>query len=312
MREKILITGSTGFVGSNLTRALLKEGYEINIITRETSNMWRIKDIYSQLIDWKVDLNEKEKLKQIVEKIKPDYIIHLAIYGGRPDEKDEEEIMKSNLQGTINLVDSCKNIDYKVFINTGSSSEYGNKTLPMKEDDICEPINIYGIAKVGATLYCNYVANKFNKNLGTLRLFSPFGNYEDRGRLFPDLIVNALRNQDINLGNPKAVRDFICIEDTIGIYVKIIKEQLNIKGEIFNCAYGKQHSVEYVAKKIIEITKSTSKLNYGAKKGREADTDIWVADISKIKEKLGYKFKYKFDDSLVEVCNWFEKNINLY
>lgn len=312
MKEKILITGSTGFVGANLTRALLKEGYEINIITRKTSNIWRIKDIYPKLIDWKVDLSEREKLKIIVEKIKPDYIIHLAIYGGRPNENDEEEIIRSNFQGTINLVDSCKNINYKVFINTGSSSEYGNKILPMKEEDICEPISTYGVAKVGATLYCNYIANKFNKNLGTLRLFSPFGNYEDKGRLFPELILNALENKDINLGNPESVRDFICVEDTIGLYVKIVKEQLNIKGEIFNCGYGEQHSVEYVAKKIIEITQATSKLNYGVKKGREADTKTWVADISKIKEKLDYKFKYTFDESLIEVCRWFKKNINLY
>ncbi|MBC2856157.1 SDR family NAD(P)-dependent oxidoreductase [Cetobacterium sp. 2A] len=312
MKEKILITGATGFIGANLARRLLKEDYEVNILTRETSNMWRLKDIYLNLVDWKVDLNEREKLKNIIKKIRPDYIIHLAIYGGRPNEKDTKKIMESNLQGTINLVDACKEINYKIFINTGSSSEYGKKDKPMREIDICEPTNIYGIAKVGATLYCNYIANRDNKNIGTLRLFSPFGDYEDKGRLFPDIIVNALKNKDIELANPNSVRDFISIQETIDLYLKIIKENLNIKGEIFNCAYGEQHSVEYVANKIIEITNTASKLKFGAILGRDSDTTSWVGDISKAKDKLGWSPKSKFEDSLVEVCNWFKENINLY
>ena len=312
MKKKVLVTGVTGFVGANLARRLVKDDYEVHILTRETSNLWRIKEIYKNLIDWKVDLREKEKLKNILEKINPEYIIHLAIYGGRPNEKDTEEIINSNFLGTVNLVEASRNINYKVFINTGSSSEYGMKNEKMQENMVCSPNTIYGIAKVGATLYCNYEAKKNNKNIGTLRLFSPFGDFEDRGRLFPDIILALLENKDVNLANPKAVRDFIYIEDVVDLYMKIINENLNISGEVFNCGYGEQHSVEYVANKIKKYLNSKNSLNYGAKEGRSFDTDLWESDISKIKEKLNWTPKLDFDASIEKACEWYKKNKNLY
>ena len=313
MREKVLVTGATGFVGSNLVRKLLKlNKYEIHILTRKTSDLWRIKNIYEQVKDWKIGLNEKEKLKKAIEEIKPDYIVHLAIYGGRPFEDDTHKIIESNFIGTVNLLETCKNIDFKLFINTGSSSEYGIKEHPMQEDEICNPINVYGITKLSASLYSNYIANRYNKNIGTIRLFSPFGNYEAKGRLFPDLVLNALENKDINSANPNAVRDFVYIDEVIDIYLKIIEKNIEIKGEIYNLGYGQQHSVKYVAEKVLEYTESKSKLNFGAIKGRDSDTEVWVSNMKKLKRKLEFEWKENFDEQIRKACKWFKENRELY
>lgn len=312
MKERVLVTGATGFVGANLVRRLIRDNYEVHILTRETSNLWRIKEIYSELIDWKVDLKEKETLKKVLKKIKPDYIIHLAIYGGRPYEQDVDEIINSNFLGTVNLIEATRDINYKVFVNTGSSSEYGSKKEKMQENMICEPNTVYGIAKVGATLYCNYEASKNNKNIGTIRLFSPFGDFEDKGRLFPDIILSLLENKNVNLANPEAVRDFIYIEDVIDLYMEIIKKNLNIKGEIFNCGYGQQHSVKYIADKIKKYLNSEKELKYGKVEGRSFDTNTWESDLTKIKDKLLWYPKLDFDYSIEKACEWYKKNINLY
>lgn len=313
MKEKILITGATGFVGANLVRAFLEDGnYEINIITRKTSNLWRIKDILDKVNNYVVDLAKSDKLKEIVKRIKPDYIIHLAIYGGRPFESCDEKIIEANFHGTINLIEACKDIDYKVFLNTGSSSEYGTKNKEMKEEDICEPIDIYGLTKLGATLYCNCISKREGKNIGTIRLFSPFGDYESNGRLFPDLILNALENKDVNLANPNAVRDFIYIGEVVDVYKKIIRENINIKGEIFNLGFGKHHSVEYCARKVLEYTSSKSKLKFGVIEGRKSDTKIWVSDMSKTIEKLKWEPSLSFDEQIKKACIWFKENKKLY
>ncbi len=177
MKNRVLVTGATGFVGSNLVRRLVKEGYEVHILTRKTSNMWRLKDIYSSLIDHKVDLSDKDDLLNAVTKINPNNICHLAIYGGYPSQNEDEKILKTNLNGTINLLSALEGIDYDCFINTGSSSEYGKKEFIMKETDICEPNTVYGIAKLSSTLYCNHISAKENKNIGTIRLFSVYGDY---------------------------------------------------------------------------------------------------------------------------------------
>lgn len=310
--KKVLITGATGFVGANITHRVINEGFEVHILTRESSNMWRLEGILDKINDHKVDLTEALKLEEIIEKINPEYIIHLAIYGGRPNQEDEINILESNLIGTINLVNACKNIDYECFINTGSSSEYGKKKEKMKEIDECEPINMYGVTKASASMYCNYKALVDNKNIGTLRLFSPFGDFEDRGRLIPDLILGSLIDKKVRLANPDAVRDYIYIEDVCDIYLKILKEPKKLKGEIFNIGYGEQHSVKYMAETVKNIISTEVTLEYNAINGRKADTDIWVSSIEKIKERYNWKPKYNMEEGLKKSLKWFKNNMNLY
>lgn len=310
--EKVLLTGATGFVGANLVRRLLKENYEVHIITRESSNLWRINDLIGKINIHKTDLIEYEKLESILKSVKPENIIHLAIYGGRPNQEDEKDILDSNLIGTMNLINAADKIDYKCFINTGSSSEYGKKSSPMQETDLCTPINMYGVTKTAATMYCNYKATTENRNIGTLRLFSPFGDYEDKGRLIPDLILGSLIDRRVKLANPDAVRDYIYIEDVCDIYIKILQNPEKIKAEIFNLGYGKQHSVKFMAEIVKKLISEDVKLNYNEINGRKADTDIWVADIEKIKKIFDWEPKYDMEKGLKKSIEWFQNNLNLY
>ncbi|MDB8566198.1 NAD-dependent epimerase/dehydratase family protein [Turicibacter sanguinis] len=310
--EKILITGASGFFGSNLARRLLSEGFEVHILTRPHSNRWRIADIYQDITDWKCDLVDETHLQKIVKEISPQHIIHSATYGGRYYEEDDSLILMTNLGGLVNLIKACQSIDYTTFINTGSSSEYGLKHLPMKEDDSCNPLNMYGISKLSGTLYSQYVANKWNKNIGTIRLFSPFGDFEDKGRLFPDLILNAIENKPIYLTNPDAVRDFIYVHDAIDLYVQIIKTKSQIKGEIYNCGSGKQHSVKEGVSKVLEVTNSKSDVIIESKRHQEIEINSWVCDLTKTESSFQWTPHYDFDQGIKEACQWFERHKNLY
>lgn len=310
---EILVTGATGFVGSNLVRRLMADGHDVHILTRKLSNNWRLIDCFSDLHNHTVDLLNKEELKGLMNKIEPDVIFHFAtsgIYGGvqRPD----AEVIETNFLGTVNLINACNDEDYKCFVNTGSSSEYGPKKEPMKETDLCEPINLYGISKCAATLYGQCIAKTNDKPIIGLRLFSPFGPFDDKSRLMTYAITNALQNKPLILGNPNAVRDYIYIEDVLDVYLQSMEIACRLKGEVFNVGSGSQISVSYIVNKIIEITGSKSEIRWNSFSGRAYDTEKWGADIEKINRSFNWRPKYQIDDGIRQTISWFESNLHLY
>ena len=311
MKERVLITGAAGFVGANLVRRLIKENYEVHILTRESTNMWRLKDIYNFLHDHKVDLLNRKKLFEVAQKINPKKICHLAIYGGYSFQKDEKKIIETNFNGTVNLLESLTNIDYDCFINTGSSSEYGPKTKPMIETDICEPDTIYGVAKAASTMYCKYKSETENKNIGTLRIFSAYGDFEEKARLITTLFTSLLNGKDVKLGNPGAARDFVYVQDIVEAYLKVLKNPIKFKGEIYNLCSGNQSKVSDIANIIKNILNSSNKLEYGMTKGRVYDRNIWVGNGGKFKEIFDWN-PMNIESGLIEAAKWFEKNVNLY
>ena len=122
--ETVLLTGATGFTGANLAIRLVNEGYDVHAITRKTSDKWRLSTVLNQIVDHVVDLRENDKLKETINKINPDIVFHLAtagVYGGKhlPD----RDVIDVNFIGTFNLINACKEVDYRSFINTGSSAE---------------------------------------------------------------------------------------------------------------------------------------------------------------------------------------------
>lgn len=309
--KRILITGSTGFIGSNLVRNFLSLGAEIHILTRKTSDKWRINDVLNDINEYLVDLRDDKKLESVILDIGPEIIFHTAIYGGYPFQNDIKEIMESNFIGTVNLINACKKIDFELFVNSSSSSEYGIKQKPMTEKDLLEPVSNYGVSKASATLYCQTVARMEKRPIVTLRLFSPYGYYEEQTRLIPSVVLSCLKEKNPEVASPDHVRDFIFVEDVMDAYKNVIKIS-NINGEIFNIGYGKQHLVGEVVDNIIRLTGNKVKPKWGNAPNRDNEPNCWQADISKAKESLKWEPKYNLEGGLAKTIKWFENNLDLY
>ena len=311
--SKVLVTGSTGFVGANLVRRLVKENYEVYILTRKTSKKWRLLDVLPKLNDCTVDLLEFGKLGRIVKEIQPDIIFHLAtagIYDGQ--HLPERQLIETNFIGTFNLINACSEIDYKCFVNTGSSSEYGPKDSCMKETDICEPVNMYGITKLASTLYGRLIARVKGKPIITLRIFSPFGPYDDSSRLITYAVTNALQNRELNLADPNAVRDYIYIDDVLDLYIMCIDKADKCKGEVFNAGSGSETVISHVVNKIIEFTGSKSSIRWNAAAERSFDAKTWEADIKKASQCFNWYPKHSMEKGLKKTVSWFKDNLSLY
>lgn len=313
VKKKILITGGAGFIGANFAYKFMDFGYKVHLIEKRESNLWRLKNIKDEITINYIDLKDYNKLEKFILKFKPQIILHFAAYGTYPRKQQElREMVETNLWGTINLINACSKIKFKCFINTGSSSEYGIKSKPMRETDFLEPDNPYGITKAAATIYCQYTAKKFGLPIVTMRPFAVYGYLEEKERLIPTVIKSCLTNSELKLSSPNSVRDFVFIEDVIEVYFRAIKNIQKVKGEIFNLGTGKQNTVGEVVRIIKKITNSSVKPQYGEMKIVQSEPKHWLADISKIKKLLNWQPKYDLEKGLKKNVNWFKKNISLY
>jgi len=311
--KKVLITGATGFIGGNLTRELVKRNFEVNILIRTTSNLWRLADIKDKIIMHNVDLTDNEKLTDAVHNINPSYIFHLATYGSYPRiQTDDKKILETNILGTYNLLKATLDIHYKCLINTGSSSEYGIKDKPMKESDVLEPNTAYGVSKATASLLCQHFARKYEKPVITLRPFSVYGYYEEAVRLIPEVIINCITQKDVHLTSGEQKRDYLFIEDIIDAYIKTM-ENPNKPGLIMNVSSGQNVTVKEVANLIHKLINSKNELFFGKKKKESFETNVcWRADIEVIKKELKWKPKTSLIEGLKKTITWFKENLVIY
>lgn len=335
---KVLVTGATGFVGSCLIRRLVEMNKEerghpsdsrkgthlfqrnvpngmspidVHIFTRGTSNKWRIADLLGQVTEHEVDLRDAVIVEKTVAQIKPAAICHLATYGGFTSQKGTSAIIESNLMGTVNLLRSCEKIGFDCFINTGSSSEYGIKSEPMSESDILEPVGDYGVSKAAATLFCRSMALEKGLPVITLRLFSPYGYWDDPHRLIPYVTKSLLRGESPKLSRSKSVRDFIYVDDALDVFLKVIKVPV-YGGKIFNVGTGVQYSIGEVVSMLTKIIGNRIEPMWGMVNSQRPEPVSWVADISKAKKELRWFPSRSLWTGLNKTVDWFKENLELY
>lgn len=308
----ILITGGGGFIGANLTRRLLDLGYEVHIIWRKGGDPWRIKDIKSKVHLHTTELGNLEKLTTLLKKINPIAIYHLATYSSYRNQDEVEKIYDVSVNGTLNLLLASREISYKIFVNTGSSSEYGFSDKPMKEADTLRPISFYASAKSAQTLLCQTFSYHYNKNIVTIRPFSVYGPYEQKDRFIPVITNSLIKGRPINITSGKQRRDFIYIDDLIEIYIKTLTYANKISGKVINAGSGVEYTNDEIVKTLFKVTGKSVPVKKGKFAKRIWDSPHWVADINNVKKTLNWQPKFSLEKGLLKNYDWFLKNESLY
>ena len=306
--KKILITGASGFVGANLTMYFCGLGYDIHALVRLKSSTNRLQHILKNICLHQADLGNARRLKTVVKKIKPNYILHTAAFGGYPGQVDSRKSIDVNFIGTVNLFNACADIDFDLFINSGSSSEYGLKKQKMRETDYLEPITAYGVSKAAGTLYLQSLSLRDNRPITTLRLFSPYGYYDGISRLIPSVILSCLKGQQPRLASSRNVRDFIFIEDVLSAYEKTIRNAALAKSNIINIGSGVQRSSMEVVSLIMRLCGSRVNPVWDVIKNTRIEPVHWQADISKAKQIIDWQPRFSLENGLARTIKWYKEN----
>jgi nucleoside-diphosphate-sugar epimerase len=301
--KRVLITGASGFVGAHLARRALSAGADVHAMVRSSSDLWRLEGVLSRLTVHWADLTDAEATRTAVLTARPDCVFHLAVLGAYPFQRDAEAIIQTNVFGTWNLLKACAEIDYEVFVNAGSSSEYGSKQFAMRETDVLEPNSYYAVSKSAQSLLCQHVARSENRPICTLRLFSVYGYFEEPTRLIPTLIRRCLAGQDLNMVSPSTARDFVFIDDVADAFLSVAEHSV-AQGEIINIGTGVQHALEQVVQLVLELTGARVDVHWNEIPPRIWDTDTWVADITRSRRLLNWIPRTSLREGLERTIDW--------
>jgi UDP-glucose 4-epimerase len=306
--QRVIITGGTGFVGSNLVRRLLQDGHEIHLLVRPGYSSWRIQDIQNDINLHEIEFQDFEAIKGCVRFIRPGWVFHLAASGAYSWQTDLSAMVQTNILGTIHLVEACLETGFETFVNTGSSSEYGFKKTAPSETAWLEPNSHYAVTKASASLYCRYTAQSRNVRLYTLRLYSVFGPYEDPRRLMPTLIRAGLRHELPPLVNPDTARDYIYTDDVVEAYLRAATQSDQEPGAIYNIGSGVQTSLREVVRVARQELGIVAEPEWGSMAQRIWDTSTWVADNQKTVNELGWHLCFTFQQGFHKMVQWYSSH----
>jgi UDP-glucose 4-epimerase len=318
---KVLITGGAGFIGSHLADELIRAGDEVtvldNLSTGRFENIVHLEGTKSfQFVEGTI-LNEA-LVDKLVEKC--DVVYHLAAaVGVELVVKKPLESLVTNIKGSEIVLDMVHRYHKKILI-TSTSEIYGkNKNGPLKEDDdriLGSPLKVrwgYSTAKAVDEMLA-YIYWK-EKKVPTIivRLFNTVGPRQTGayGMVIPRFVNQALKNKDVTIyGTGKQSRCFLHVKDVVGTLIKLMKSQDAI-GQVFNIGSQEEINIEDLAKKVIEITKSTSKIIYipyekAYEEGFE-DMQRRVPDTSKVRNLVGFKPTVDLDGIIKTVVEYYKK-----
>jgi len=284
---RALITGGAGFIGSNLVRRLLVEDFLVGVLVRPDSDLWRIRDVLPKIKILYADIADKNSVAKIISEFRPEGIFHLAasnIMHGRI--ASEEEVIKTNVLGVLNLAETASKISgLKFFINTGTFLEDYAK-------------EIYSATKLLATRYISAVALSKNLPALTIRIFTPYGPYIQKGRLVEAIISKALKNEPIVLTSPKVTRDFIFVQDLVEFYLEAAKTAEAHKGRVFNAGSGKAISLKELSELVLRLTDSKSTVEWGKFKTVGYDNERWEADIRETRAAFSWRPRHSLEEGI--------------
>jgi nucleoside-diphosphate-sugar epimerase len=301
--KRVLVTGAAGFVGAVLVRRLLALGHEVHVLLKTSSDRWRLAEVEKDVRASDQDLRDEEGLRALLLRIKPEVIYHLAAHGAYPFQTDADAVIQTNILGTWNLLKASAAIDYDVFVNTGSSSEYGWKEFAMRETDLLEPNSYYSVAKCAQTLLCQHFSKTHRKPVTTFRLFSVYGPWEEPSRLIPTLIRRTLAGEDLELVPPETARDFVFVDDVVDAYLRL-DELARLSGEVVNIGTGVQSTIKDVVEAVLEETGARVACHWGKMKPRIWDSTIWVADITKAGRLLHWRPETQLRAGIARTVAW--------
>ncbi len=308
---RILVTGTTGFIGSQLAPKLIAQGHDVYGLERYVTGRYaisrnnKIKTVYG-------DLRNHFAIKNIVKEVQPEIVIHLAAISPVSYSYDHpNEVIETNFLGTVKLAEACLREvpHFKQFMFASTSETYGNGPTPKKENQPLNPNSPYAVSKVAAEKYLLYMRDAYGFPVTIVKPFNTYGRKNNVHFVMEKIIVHMLQNKELRLGDPTPVRDFVYVNDHVDSYLTCLDNEKAL-GDVFNFCTGRGVTIEELVEIIRNLTGFEGDVVWNTIPKRPLDIDILIGDGTKAKTLLNWTPKHTLEDGLKLHVEYWKGNIS--
>jgi len=301
---KILVTGSSGTIGTRLCEKLLEQGYDV-VGADWQPNKWQpsIEKITTHL-----DLRDEKQLQALSSKLQADTVIHLAANARVYELVEHPDRARDNFLTTFNALEWARTHGVKRFVFASSRETYGNSGADKYREDMvrvehCE--SPYTASKLAGEALVESYRRCYGMETVIVRFSNVYGMYDDSERVVPLFIRQTRKNEPLVVFGKDKSLDFTYIDDAVAGLLLILKKFGEIGGQTFNLAFGEAHSIMELADLIKKLMKSTSAIS--ASSSRTGEVTRYTADISKARKVLGFDPQVPFAEGVKKSVEWYAR-----
>jgi len=307
-----VVTGGGGFIGSHIVEELLRRNQTVKVIDNfSTGKRENVEPFEDEIEIIEADIADAKNLAQFLKGT--DYVIHQAAIPSVPKSIiDPVKSHHANVNGTLRLLDACREAGVKRVVYASSSSLYGDSpTLPKHEDMMPNPLSPYGAQKLFGEIYCQVFTRAYELETVSLRYFNVFGPRQDATSqysgvlaLFIPAVLEGRRPKIY--GDGLQSRDFTYVRNVVEANLLACSVP-GVAGQVFNVACGDRITVNSMLHQINKIMGKDIAPIYADP--RPGDIKHSHADITRAREHLGYQPKVTFEEGLRSTIEWYRNNL---
>ena len=318
---KILLTGITGFIGSELAHKLLEEGHEVygfvqHVVGRDLSMLEDIKDKINLIT---CDIRNYFSVRHSIKKVNPDIVFHLAALSPvRLSFEMPYDFQETTYLGTVNMAEAVRDLygnDKVRFIVASTAEVYGiQEEKPFIEDLRLEPSSPYAVAKASMDMYVRMLIQVYNFNAVILRNSNTFGRKYDPSFFTEYTITEMIKGNDIYIGAESSIRSYMYIDDHLNGYLLAMKEEA--RGQVFNMSGEKGYTNKEWVFKIADLLNfDKDRIYFGGYpknypfRPLSSDQPYLVLDSSKAQKILGWKQTISPEDGLKKIIDYWKNKM---
>lgn len=315
---KALVTGAGGFIGSHLVEYLIEKGFEVKAFVRYNSKNnwgWIEESEYKDKIEvYTGDIRDFDSVRDSMKGV--DIVFHLAALIGIPYSYISPlAYIKTNVEGTYNILQSARELNIKRVVHTSTSEIYGTaQYVPIDEKHPVNPQSPYAATKSGADQLALTFYRSFGLPVSVIRPFNTFGPRQSARAVIPTIISQILAGKkEIKLGNLDSTRDMNYVGNTVDGFVHVGLHEKSI-GEVINLGSDREISIGDLANLIAKLigTKIEIKIDQRRIRPGKSEVERLLCDFSKAKELTGWAPKYTLEDGLKETIEWIRNNLKYF